>query len=67
MAKAKIGPMNRVHRPHLTPDEQALAAQHRPQEACCQDTEWLMEAQTPGADLQFYCSNCGRYRSMPQA
>ena len=70
MAKAKSGPINRVHRPHLTPAAQQLAAQYRPQEACrCgqEGREWLMEAPRAGQDLEFYCRACGTYRSVPQA
>jgi hypothetical protein len=68
-AKPTPGVINRVHRPCLSADAQQLAAQYRPPNDCrCghPDRQWLMEFPIPGADLQFYCSNCGRYRSVPQ-
>jgi hypothetical protein len=67
MARAKppSGPMHRVHRPRLTPAEQVLAVQYRPQERCgCgrEGREWLMETATADRPLEFYCSGCGMYR-----
>lgn len=57
MPKAKSVTMNRVHRPHLTPAEQALAAQHRPKEDCRCGPEgraWLMESPRAGQPWEFY-------------
>ena len=67
--KAAEGPVNRVHRPHLTPAAQQLAAQYRPQEDCrCgqEGREWFMESPRAGEDLEFYCRGCGVYRMVPQ-
>jgi hypothetical protein len=34
MARASEMPMNRVHRPHLTPEQEALQIQYRPHHSC---------------------------------
>ena len=72
MARAKLAPgtMNRVHRPHLTAQQQALAAQYRPNDDCrCgqEGREWLMESPRDGKNLEFYCSNCGHFTIVPRA
>lgn len=66
-----------VPRPSLTVAQQALAAQHRPPRCTCTAyvnpdqmayvPEWLMETPQEGQALQYYCSNCGRYVSVPLA
>jgi hypothetical protein len=78
MARSVPNPFARVPRPMLTQEEEAVQAQHRPQEPCLycanqlrdrttQPTEWLMERPVQGAPLAFYCTACGHYRHVPRA
>ncbi len=56
-----------MHRPHLSPAEEDLAAQYRPSQACgCGKGEWLMETTMEGQPLEFYCTHCGRYVVVPR-
>jgi hypothetical protein len=79
MARARASelPLNRVQRPYLTPEHAALQAQYRPNKPCAyclkvlksynpQSAEWLMEVPQDGEPLQFYCSACGHYLTVPQ-
>jgi hypothetical protein len=67
--KAAIAVSVRMHRPVLTPAQEAIASQYRPPEACpCgkDGREWLMETPIDGKDLEYYCLGCGKYRIVPR-
>jgi hypothetical protein len=60
MARATAWVPDRVHRPHLSLEQEALQEQYRPPHACTycakhglEPGDWLMEVPRPGPTLEF--------------